>query len=243
MTWRWFLLLALMPAWASGLDRLTFITEEYPPYNYERNGQLQGLSVNVLAAILEEHGATQTVNEVRLLPWARGYETVLTEPNTVLFSTTRTEAREDLFYWVGPIAPDRVSLIARRNSDLEIGSMAELKESDLKIAVIRQDIGAQRLHEAGVDPVLLRTAMTNDSALHMLALGRVDLWAYGEEVAYWLMDEYGFNREQFEPVYTISEAELYFAINRDTPQELVDAMQLTIEQFHQTGRMSELLRP
>lgn len=243
MRWRWCLLLLLMPVWAFGVDRLTFITEEYPPYNFERNGELQGHSANVLAAILAHHDAMQTLDDVRLLPWARGYETALSEPNTVLFSTTRTESREDLFHWVGPIAPDRVSLIARRDRNLAVNSIAELNESDLTIAVIREDIGAQQLHEAGIDAERLHTALTNDSALHMLARERVDFWAYGEDVAYWLMEEQGLDPDDFESVFVLSEAELYFAVNRETPQALVSALQSTMDHLRQTGQLTDLLRP
>jgi len=48
----WLYLLALiltLPTQVyAGLDKLRFITEEYPPYNYVENGRLQGLAVELL---------------------------------------------------------------------------------------------------------------------------------------------------------------------------------------------------
>ncbi|MCH8550760.1 MAG: transporter substrate-binding domain-containing protein [Natronospirillum sp.] len=235
----WLLVAAVCSvAYATELDRLTFITEEYPPYNFERHGQLQGYSIEVLATILDAAGSAQSLQDVRIWPWARGYETVLSEPDTVLFSTTRTPAREDLFHWVGPLALDRVTLIAPRDAGIRIDSISSLNDSDYRIAVIREDIGAQRLLEAGVDADLLRTAISNTSALSMLEAGRVDLWAYGEDVARWLMAEQGVDPDQFESVYTLSEAHLYFAINRDTDHEVVDTMQALLDELRAAGEIA-----
>lgn len=228
--------------WAVDLDRLTFITEDYPPYNYERSGELQGHSVQVLDAMLNEAGSEQSLDDVRVLPWARGYETTLHEPNSVLFSTTRTESRENLFNWVGPLAADRVVLMARRDAGIELPSIDALRESDYQIVVIQEDIGAQRLKEAGVDAAQVRTAIDNISALNMLAAGRVDLWAYGEEVARWLMSEQGVDHRQFESVYTLSEAYLYFAVNRQTDPSLVNGMQELLDRLRDEGVIRSVRR-
>jgi polar amino acid transport system substrate-binding protein len=59
-------------------------------------------------------GAKKSRADIKIWPWARGYETALKEKNTVLFSTTRTEARENLFKWVGPIMPSRIVLVAKK---------------------------------------------------------------------------------------------------------------------------------
>ena len=214
---------------ASELDRLTFITEEYPPYNFERDGVLQGYSVEVLQAMLNAAGSQMTLDDVRVWPWARGYETALGEPDTVLFSTTRTEAREDLFHWVGPLALDRVTLLARRDAGIQLEDIDSLNDTEYRVVVIREDIGAQRLQEKGVDESLLRTAINNSSALSMLEAGRVDLWAYGEDVAHWLMQEQGVDPAAYESVYILSEAHLYFAINRQTDPELVSYMQTLLD--------------
>lgn len=224
-----------LAASASELDRLTFITEEYPPYNFARDGTLQGLSVSVLEAMLEADGSATDITQVRIWPWARGYETALVEPDTVLFSTTRTEAREDLFHWVGPLARDRVTLLARRDSGIEIDSIDALNASDYRVVVIREDIGAQVLTESGVSADRLRPAINNSSALSMLHAGRVELWAYGEDVAYWLMDEQGLDPAEFESIYTLSEAYLYFALHRHTDEALVGHMQALLDQLRADG--------
>ncbi|WP_245904627.1 substrate-binding periplasmic protein [Billgrantia lactosivorans] len=240
---KWLMLMVLLfplPA-AGGLEELTFITEEYPPYNYRQNDRLEGISVELLERIFAETDTTLSREDVLYYPWARGYDTALSEPGTVLFSTTRTEQRESLFQWVGPIATDRVTLIARRDSDIRLSDIEDVIAGDYRIAVIREDIGAQRLQEAGVPESQVQAAISNVSALRMLERGRVDLWAYGEDVAFWLMQEEGLPTTDFVPALTISESDLYYALHRDTDRRLVDRMQAALERLREQGVVSEIL--
>ncbi len=99
---------------AASVDDIIFMTEQYPPYNLEEDNKLQGIAVDTLALMLQRAGSKQTREDIEMLPWARGYKRVLSEPNTCLFSTTRTEERENLFKWVGPIAPTQLGLSLER---------------------------------------------------------------------------------------------------------------------------------
>ncbi|MGM0785640.1 MAG: substrate-binding periplasmic protein [Pseudomonadota bacterium] len=232
----WVACLMLPMTAAAELSSLTFITEEYPPYNYQRDGQPEGIAVELLERILTRTDTPRDRHDIQFYPWARGYDMALTEPNTVLFSTTRTEQRESLFQWVGPIATDRVSLIARRDADIHLDDLEALIDSDYRVAVIREDIGAQRLHEAGVPDSRIQVAMSNDSALHMLERGRVDLWAYGEDVAFWMMEQKGLSQSDFEAILPISESDLYFALHRDTDPTLVATLQNALDRLRADSR-------
>jgi polar amino acid transport system substrate-binding protein len=214
------------------LTPLVFITEEYPPYNYVDNQQLTGISIELLEAIFEETKTPLSRHDVRSYPWVRGYELALSQPNTVLFSTTRTAAREDHFHWVGPIAQDQVALLAHRNAPITIDSLADAIERGLTVAVIREDIGAQALLEANYPERLIRSAIDNRSALHMLVRGRVDLWAYSADVAQWIAKSEGYPGNSLIPVHTLSESSLYFAINKATDHRLVAIMQQALERVN-----------
>ena len=74
--------------------------EDYNPYNFEENGRITGFSVDLLRAI----GAQAKINlTIELVPWKRYLKVVESTPNTMLFTATRNEGREDRFKWVGPI--------------------------------------------------------------------------------------------------------------------------------------------
>lgn len=237
---RWVILTVVLFAWlifnpvaqAKTPDTLTplvFITEEYPPYNYLANQQLTGTSIDLLEAIFEATNTPLSRDDVRSFPWVRGYELTLTQPNTVLFSTTRTAAREANFHWVGPIAQDQVVLLAHHDAPISIDSLSQAIDRGLTVAVIREDIGAQALIEAGYPEHLMLSAMDNRSALHMLIRGRVDLWAYSADVATWIAESEGYPQNSLIPVHTLSESSLYFAINQATDSRLISMMQQALE--------------
>lgn len=228
---------APLPGTASDLDRLTFITENYPPYNYLEKGELKGSSVMILKAMLHHSGTDTEAAEIRVLPWARGYDTTLLTTDTVLFSTTRTSAREDLFQWVGPLAAGRVVLLARKDSKLSIANLEALQSGKFSMVVIGEDIGAQKLLESGVNPARMHTAVNNESAMNMLVASRVSLWAYGEDVAHWLLREHGHDPEDFETVYVLSEDPLYFAVNGDTDPAAVERLQQILDDLRAQGKI------
>ncbi len=84
-------------SFAADITGLKYMTEIYPPFNFEKNGQLQGVAVDFLKEVWKEIGIPE--QKIEILPWARAYNLVQKTPNTVLFSTTRSEARENLFKW------------------------------------------------------------------------------------------------------------------------------------------------
>ncbi|TVP50712.1 MAG: ABC transporter substrate-binding protein [Halomonas sp.] len=211
------------------LSSLIFITEEYPPYNYLANQQLNGISIELLETIFEATNTPLSRHDIRYYPWVRGYELALNQPNTVLFSTTRTPAREPNFQWVGPIAQDQVVLLAHHDSPLAIDSIAQAIERGLTVTVIREDIGAQALREASYPDHLILPAIDNRSALHMLMRGRVDLWAYSADVAAWIVESEGYPKNSLIPIHTLSESSLYFAINQATDHRLVVLMQEALD--------------
>lgn len=115
-------LLCLMFCYAGlGLaaEPLQLYTEEYPPLNFSQAGKPAGLGVEVVEEILRRTGQQASIEVV---PWARGYQATLSQPNTGLFVAMRTEEREQLFKWVGPIIVGVTSFYALKGSSLTIAA-------------------------------------------------------------------------------------------------------------------------
>ena len=92
---------------------LTQITEQYPPYNYQEDSKLQGISVDLLEGIWAKMGVDLNRSVIELLPWTEGYQRTLNESNTVLFTTGRIPEREQRFKWAGPAASGQYALLAK----------------------------------------------------------------------------------------------------------------------------------
>jgi len=48
---------------------LTYITEQYPLYNYQEDGMLQGISIDLLEKIWEKMNVSINESAIKLLPW------------------------------------------------------------------------------------------------------------------------------------------------------------------------------
>jgi len=105
------------------------MSEQFPPFNFEENGQLKGTSVDLIALILERLNSKQNRNDIEILPWGRSYQKLLKEMNTVLFVVTRTKTRENLFKWVGPISDAKDVFLARKDKRITIKTIDDAKNT------------------------------------------------------------------------------------------------------------------
>ena len=57
-----------------------------------------------------------------IYPWARAYQVAQDAPNVLIYSTGRNDQRENLFKWVGVIAPFDVYLYRLKSRpDIKVG--------------------------------------------------------------------------------------------------------------------------
>lgn len=225
---------------AADLNGLTILTEEYPPYNYTENGKPAGMAVDMLAAVLDRLGQPDVMAAVQVQPWARAYQTALTTPNTLLFSTSRSAAREDKFAWAGPISSDVYGLIAPKDKALEIAAATDLNDLPITIGTVREDIAEQLLLEAGVSVDKIEAAPTPEHNARKLAAGRIDAWAYETGVADQLLAKTGGDSEAFEVIHVLQTADTYFAFNPGTDPAVVAAFQSALDTLEQDGVLDEI---
>ncbi|QJB55792.1 transporter substrate-binding domain-containing protein [Pseudodesulfovibrio sp. zrk46] len=223
---------------AAGPDDITYMTEQYPPFNYEEQGELKGLAVDLLDAVLKEMGASKSKKDFKILPWAQGYNRVQSEGNTCLFSMTLTDSRKPLFKWVGPVIETKTAIIAKKGSGVKIGSAADL--GNYKYGVIRDDVGQQLLEEAGVSKDKMDITSKNESNIKKLDKGRIDAWAYEESSAKYQLKLAGMNPEDFETVYILKAGTLQFAFNKGVPDALIADFQKALEAVKAKGIQQQI---
>ena len=224
---------------AASVDDIVFMTEQYPPYNFEEDDRLRGIAVDTLALMLQRAGSKQTREDIKLLPWARGYKRVLSEPDTCLFSTTRTEEREHLFKWVGPIAPESVGLIARKERNIKIDSVEDIKKHN--IGTIRNDVAEHYLIDAGISLDDLQRVAETILNIKKLNRGRIDLWAYDENVAMWELKANGFNPANYESVHVLGHKDQYFAFHKGTSDSVIVKLQAALDTLKADGEYQKIL--
>lgn len=205
---------------AQSAQDLIYITEPYYPYNYKADGQIKGLSVDVLRLVWRQLGIPP--QPITIMPWARGYKLTQVQPGTVLFSMARTPEREELFRWVGPIHTVRFVLKGKKSKNYQVKSMADLH--GMAIGTLADDVGDVLLGSLA-DHARIEPVADTAFSLKMLEYDRIDLMAYEEKSFDQLAQASGLDPNQYETVFVLKETGVYYALNSQTSQELVDRMQ------------------
>ncbi len=214
------------------LRELSFFTESYPPANYLKDDKISGYAVEILLAASKIVGQEIKMSQITLQPWARSYRTVLTQGNTVLFSTTRSNHREKLFKWAGPIADTEIVVFARKDSNISINSAMDM--ANYRIGVIRDDIGEQTLLTMGMPRDAMQEANSVTHLAEQLMKKRVDLLVYAHKAAIWWSKKAQVDPGLFEIVYVVREGHVYFAFNTKVPDETIERLQQGIDKLHST---------
>lgn len=225
----------LMASPGYGTDSLTVITEDYPPLNFVEGGTLTGPSVDIVRAIQGRLGAT---DEIKVYPWARGYHFLETKPNTVLFSTTRSEAREKLFKWVGPLAEKKIGLFAKRGTPIKLNTLEDAK--GYSIGVQKGGVGMQYLADRGFrsfDPSTKPIAN-----LKKLIGGRNDLWFASNATVAGNCKAMNIDVSEVEQVLVVDNTFMYMAFSKNTPDATVEQWQVTYDDLVKDGVVKSIFR-
>ncbi|MBF0203381.1 MAG: ABC transporter substrate-binding protein [Desulfamplus sp.] len=221
---------------AQTINDLILMTENYPPFNFLQDEKLQGISVDLIEAMLKKTGSDKTRKDIQLLPWARGYYYLEHEKNACLFATTRTEEREKEFKWVGPIAENTTVLTSRKKQKIDIKTPEDLKK--YKIGAVIKDIGEQLLLDAGLSAENIDRISGTDAilkAIKRINMGRIDAFAYGENVIKWELKQQGFDLNDYETAYVLKTGELYYAFHKDTPDDIIQKLQNALDELKKEG--------
>jgi polar amino acid transport system substrate-binding protein len=214
---------------SGNINDYNLMTEEYPPFNFENNNKFQGIAVDFLGKVLKKMGSEKTVEDIQLLPWANAFNQLQIKENSLLFSTTRTDERENKFKWAGPILETRVSIIAPKAKNIKIKYASDL--NNFEIGVVRSDIGETLVKSIGVDDSNITPVSSLEQNIKKLVKGRIDLIAYDVNVVKWYLKSAGYNPADFKEVYVLKEGGLYYAFNKSTPDQLIEEFQAVVDKL------------
>lgn len=213
---------------------LVYITDEYPPFNFEEDGKLKGISVDLMEKMLSHIDSDLNRSNIELLPWYQGYQATIEDKNSVFFSVPRLPGWEALFKWAGPISPIQTVVFAMDERAVKINSPAEMNR--YRIGVVRGSAEQQLLTSLGVNTKNLVLEDDADTIVRKLKSGSIDIdaFAYSEIPGIWLINKSGIIPKDYDIVYDLKdEVELYYAFNKEIPDSVVSAFQRAMDQTKQ----------
>ncbi|MFZ3203316.1 MAG: transporter substrate-binding domain-containing protein [Pseudomonas sp.] len=213
--------------------RVVLLTENFPPFNmatnnknFARDQNIQGLSADIVREMFKRAGIAY--NLTLRFPWARIYKQTLETPNHGLFSTSLSEARRPLFKWVGPIAQYQSVLVGLEGSAPRLDNLDQARA--YRIGAYRSAAVSQHLERLGFTP---HNALRDQENLRKLQRGQIDLWATSDPVWRVYAKEQGVSG--LSTVLSFETSQLYLALNKDIPDEVVERLQAALEQMRDEG--------
>ncbi|MEJ3661138.1 ABC transporter substrate-binding protein [Pseudomonas fragi] len=217
---------------------IVLLTENFPPYNMAKNGKnfaqndnIEGIAVDILRETFKR--ADISYSMTLRFPWERIYHLALENPGYGVFVTARVPEREKLFKWVGPIGPDDWVLLARGDSPITLTSLEQARQ--YRVGAYKGDAIALSLEKQGLAPVIVLRDQDN---ARKLQAGQIDLWATGAPAGQFLARQVGISG--LKTVLRFHQAELYLALNKDVPDELVSKLQKALDQLRAEGVLQKI---
>ncbi|MEE2744239.1 MAG: transporter substrate-binding domain-containing protein [Bdellovibrionota bacterium] len=235
---RLFVIFFLLSFKAYSLESLKWYTEEYPPFNFRGKDKKRpsGISVEILESVHKrlkdkgQLGRKMLRKDYRLVPWKRAYMKVQRRgQKNVVFSTTRTEEREQKFKWFGPIAKNVNAIFALKGSKkLSKKDMVnEIRRNG--IVSVRGDVAVDLVLRLGVRKSKINEVGRLEHAFGMVKKKRKRFFAYGTLTSYYKMKSAGIKVDDFEIVYSLGEVELWYAVNKSVSDRTVSTYQRVLE--------------
>ena len=218
---------------------LVLLTENFPPYNMAKNGKnfaqdenINGIAVDIVREMFKRADITYSLT--LRFPWERIYKLALEKPGYGVFVMARLPDREKLFKWVGPIGPDDWIMLAKADSKISLETLDDARK--YKIGAYKGDAIAETLGKQGLNPIVVLRDQDNAKKL---VSGQIDLWATGDPAGRYLARQEGVNG--LKTVLRFNSAELYLALNKDVPDEMVAKLQAALDQLRKEGKVDEIM--
>ena len=218
---------------------MVLLTENFPPYNMAVDGKnfaqesnIQGIAVEIVRETFKRAGISY--NMTLRFPWERIYKLALEKPGYGVFVMARVAEREKLFKWVGPIGPDDWIMLARADSPIQLDSLEQARQ--YRIGAYKGDVIAEELGRQGMKPL---TVLSDKDNARRLVEGQIDLWATGDPAGRYLARQEGVTG--LKTVLRFNSAELFLALNKDTPDEVVHKLQSALDELRKEGAVDTIL--
>ena len=224
---------------AAGPDSLVLLTENLPPFNmavdgknFAQDSNIEGIAAQVVRETFKRAGIGYSMT--LRFPWERIYKLALEKPGYGVFSTARLPEREALFKWVGPVGSYDWIMLAKADSPIKLTTLEQAKA--YRIGAYKGDAIGERLLAQGLNPVLLLRDQDNAKKL---VNGQIDLWAAGDPTGPYLARLEGVTG--LKTVLRFHHADLYLALNKETPDEVVSKLQTALDQLRAEGSVEKIL--
>ncbi len=216
--------------------KLQLYTESYKPLTYaDSYGEISGYGTDIVKGIMKRNDIYEPI---KLTSWSNGYQLALNNPNFCLFTMDKTELREDLFQWVGPIGTNTTYFYTKAGSGVTINSLNEAKALNA-VGTINSWFSGQYLNNLGFtnlvyesDPAVMVQRLMNNE---------VDAFVCTDVTFPDILSSCGFSYCETNPEFELMASDFYVAFSNNTPKSTVALWQNTLNDMKDDGTYNTIL--
>lgn len=223
-------------------EMIQVVGTEYPPFTYTspENGKPTGFALELLQTMFEDLSLD---SRMELFTWKRAEVMLTDNPNTLAF-LARTEKRETLYKWVGPVYPRTLYLYRLKSRpELQLNTIDDVKP--YKIGVVRGYASVTEVLNAGAPQSSLDEVSADSLNIKKLFTHRIDFLPNNDMVLAHLLRQEGYSFDQVERAFVITaegQSYFYYGLNKATDDMLVQKLQQALDTLKSDGRYDAMLQ-
>lgn len=227
------------PMTTPALDKLIIATEQWPPYVYEKDGEIVGHSIEILDAVFAEMGVK---TEMSQYPWARAMKLTFSGKADALFHASKQEDRMVYCYYPEEYLSNSRYVLFIRKADagkLKFDSRDDLQGH--KVGVTQGYSYTKEFLEFLQQHDLIEESPADENNFRMLAKGRIDYFPADVLNGIFTIKNLGLHDQLMYIDKPVFEKPYFIIFNKqNVPKAFVDTFSETLTRFKQTGRFQEI---
>lgn len=214
---------------------MKILTENYPPFNYEKDGEIKGAITSIVKHLMKDIGWNQ---DIQLLSWNKAYNLIENNSGYILYSMALNEKRKNKFKWVGPLLFIDGYYYQKQNSNKKWTTKEDIKQNALVGVRENSNTHKSLLIERYQHIVPLESP---EAYYRGLYYGRIDIiisspWNIPFRVKSFDLPSDAFERTQV----PAGQGELYIAFSKNTPDEVVQLWQRKLDALKATPQYQKI---
>ena len=231
-------LLVTMAPHASAAEEVPVFTEPLAPVHFEEDGEVRGIATEIVRAIFREAGMEP---RIEVYPWKRTYQKVLSTPGSFVYTINRTEKREHLFKWIGPILYKDVYLFKLRGrTDINISTLEEAKHYTTAV-ILGHSLTTMFMERGFREGKELIVTPNKEVQIKVFLRGRCDLITGNQYTIYEALRVEGHSLKDVEPAVFISSGGYYLGANRTVSDEAVERLRQANTKVQRSGLVEAIV--
>ncbi|MDM8550498.1 transporter substrate-binding domain-containing protein [Desulfobacterales bacterium HSG2] len=226
------LLFWLVNALPDKLEERNFVTCEFPPRAFMKDGRQAGIDVEIVHEVCNRLGIRAVI---RILPWKRAQMYVRKGKADAIFSLKLNEERKKFLYFTSETTyADKILVIVRKGSGIKATGLDELK-GKLFGVVRKYSYGEKFDNCQGLKKIVCNI---DSQMLRMLDRGRLDVAVGEEENLKSVSRSLGFE-DRFETLFVVDETRYHIGVSKkalgEKGKSLAEKLSRTLGRLKEEG--------